>query len=112
MAAVTRSQVSRTNGVVTPIGVLAIAHFNNEDGLKSQGGAAFLETDESGPAILGRANTNGLGSVQQGALEDANVDMTAEMLRMIRAQQAYNGNARALQTGSEMLRSAIENLIR
>jgi flagellar hook protein FlgE len=104
--------VTRTNGVVTPIGVLAIAHFNNEDGLKSQGGAAFLETDESGPPMLGRANTNGLGSVQQGALEDANVDMTSEMLRMIRAQQAYNGNARALQTGSEMLRSAIENLIR
>jgi len=104
--------VTRADGVVTPIGALAIAHFINEDGLKNEGGASFTETDNSGPAILGRANTNGLGSVRQGALEDANVDMTAEMLRMIKAQQAYNGNARALQTGSEMLRSAIENLIR
>ena len=103
--------VVRTDGVVTPIGVLAIAHFNNEDGLKNQGGSAFTETDSSGPALLGRANTGGLGSIQQGALEDANVDMTAEMLRMIKAQQAYNANSRALQTGSEMLRSTIENLI-
>ena len=103
--------VARTDGTVKPIGVLAIAHFNNEDGLKTQGGAAFTETDDSGPALLGRANTGGLGSIQQGAVEDANVDITSEMLRMIRAQQAYNGNARALQTGSEMLRSSIENLI-
>ena len=104
--------VARTDGTVKPIGVLAIAHFNNEDGLKTQGGAAFTETDGSGPALLGRANTAGLGSIQQGAVEEANVDMTSELLRMIRAQQAYNGNARALQTGSEMLRSSIENLIR
>jgi flagellar basal body rod protein FlgG len=53
-----------------------------------------------------------MGVIRQGALEDANVDMTAEMLRMIQAQQAYNGNARALQTGSEMLRSSIETLTR
>ena len=104
--------VTKTGGVVTPIGVLAIAHFNNEDGLKNQGGSVFSETDDSGPALLDRASTNGLGSIQQGAVEDANVDMTAEMLQMIKAQQAYNGNARALQTGSEMLRSTIETLTR
>ena len=40
----------------------------------------------------------------------SNVDLTNEMLHMIQAQQAYNGNARALQTSSEMLRSAIETL--
>ena len=80
--------------------------------MRNQGGAAFTETDESGPVELGRAGTNGLGTIRQGALEEANVDMTAEMLRMIQAQQAYNGNARALQTGSEMLRSSIETLTR
>ena len=48
----------------------------------------------------------------QGTVEEANVDISNEMLRMIQAQQAYNGNARALQTGSEMLRSAIETLMR
>jgi flagellar hook protein FlgE len=53
-----------------------------------------------------------MGDIKQGAVEEANVDISAEMLRMIQAQQAYNGNARALQTGSEMLRSAIETLMR
>ena len=104
--------VTRTDGTVKQIATLAIAHFNNEDGLKNQGGSSFTETDESGPAQLSRASTNGIGSIQQGALEDANVDIASEMLRMIKAQQAYNGNARALQTGSEMLRSSIETLIR
>lgn len=104
--------VTRGDGTVTAIGALAIAHFNNNDGLKNEGGSVFSQTDDSGPAQFDRANTNGLGSIQQGVVEDANVDMTAEMLRMINAQQAYNGNARALQTGSEMLRSAIETLTR
>ena len=104
--------VTRPDGITTPVATLAVARFNNEDGLKNQGGAAFTETDESGPVELGRADINGMGTIQQGALEEANVDMTAEMLRMIQAQQAYNGNARALQTGSEMLRSSIETLTR
>ena len=68
------------------------------------------ETDLSGPAQIGAPSKQGMGDVKQGALEQGNVDMTAELLRMIQAQQAYNGNARALQTGSEMLRSAIETL--
>ena len=104
--------VTRTDGTVTPIATLAIGRFTNEDGLKNQGGSAFTETDASGPVELGRAGANGLGNVQQGSVEDANVNMTAELLHMIQAQQAYNGNARALQTGSEMLRSSIETLTR
>jgi flagellar hook protein FlgE len=104
--------ISKLDGTITPVGTLAISRFINEDGLKNQGGSAFTETDDSGPVELGRAGINGVGSIQQGALEEANVDMTAEMLRMIQAQQAYNGNARALQTGSEMLRSSIETLTR
>ena len=104
--------VSKLDGTITPVATLAIGRFTNEDGLKNQGGAAFTETDESGPVEIGRAGMNGFGVVRQGSLEDANVDMTAEMLRMIQAQQAYNGNARALQTGSEMLRSSIETLTR
>jgi len=104
--------IAKLDGTVTPVATLAIGRFINEDGLRNQGGAAFTETDDSGPVELGRAGTNGLGTIRQGALEEANVDMTAEMLRMIQAQQAYNGNARALQTGSEMLRSSIETLTR
>ncbi len=104
--------VTKTDGTLTRVAAIAIARFNNDDGLKNLGGSSFSETDMSGAVELGRAGRDGFGAVQQGSLEQANVDMTAEMLHMIQAQQAYNSNARALQTGSEMLRSSIETLTR
>jgi flagellar basal-body rod protein FlgG len=54
----------------------------------------------------------GYGSINQGVLEASNVDITQELLSMVTAQQAYNGNSRALQTESEMLRSVTETLIK
>ncbi len=104
--------VQKTDGTSTKIAAVALARFTNEDGLKNLGGSMVGETALSGQAEYSRAGVNGFGDISQGALEQGNVDMTAELLNMIRAQQAYNGNARALQTGSEMLRSAIETLTR
>ena len=89
---------------------VALATFRNEMGLKQVGGATLTETDSSGAPEFSKASYNGTGEIKQGALEGTNVDLTTEMLHMIQAQQAYNGNARALQTSSEMLRSAIETL--
>jgi flagellar hook protein FlgE len=102
--------VTTTDGATKQVAAMAIARFPNEDGLVNKGSASLVATDESGLVEYGKAGQNGLGAVQQGTLEQSNVDMTAEMLRMIQAQQAYNGNSRALQTGSEMLRSTIETL--
>jgi len=104
--------VLRNDGISTKVATVALARFTNDDGLKNLGGSIVGETDLSGPAQFGAPSANGMGDVKQGALEQGNVDMTAELLHMIQAQQAYNGNARALQTGSEMLRSAIETLAR
>ncbi len=104
--------VQRGDGSIVRAGAVALAHFTNPQGLKSASGAVMTETERSGTAEFSRPGLNGLGQVQQGSLEESNVDLTNEMLRMVQAQQAYNGNARALQTGSEMLRSAIETLTR
>jgi flagellar hook protein FlgE len=93
-------------------GAVALASFRNEDGLKNITGAKLKSTDLSGPPELQPAGRNGMGSIQQGALETANVDLTAELMHMVQAQQAYNGNARALQTNSEMIRSAVDTLTR
>jgi flagellar basal-body rod protein FlgG len=89
-----------------------VASFTNDSALASIGAAKLRVTDQSGPAVYHQPSRDGMGEIKQGAVEEANVDISAEMLRMIQAQQAYNGNARALQTGSEMLRSAIETLMR
>lgn len=104
--------VQLANGKSVRAGAIALASFRNEDGLKNVTGAKLKATDASGPADLLPAGRNGLGDIRQGALEAANVDLTAELMHMVQAQQAYNGNARALQTNSEMIRSAVDTLIR
>jgi flagellar hook-basal body protein len=102
--------VQLADGRNVKVASVALANFPNEMGLKQIGGSTLTETETSGTPEFSKASYNGTGEIKQGALEGANVDMTNEMLHMIQAQQAYNGNARALQTSSEMLRSAIETL--
>lgn len=102
--------VQLADGRVQKVASVALATFRNDMGLKPQTGSALTETEASGPPEFSQPTYNGVGEIKQGVLEGANVDLTVEMLHMISAQQAYNGNARALQTSSEMLRSAIETL--
>ena len=104
--------VTTNTGTLVPVGAVAVASFTNETALASAGSAKLKITEQSGPATYHQPTRDGMGDIKQGAVEEANVDISAEMLRMIQAQQAYNGNARALQTGSEMLRSAVETLTR
>lgn len=101
-----------TNGVTTKAGTLAVARFPNEQGLRAQGGSTVIETDRSGPPLFTRPGANGAGLLKQGMLEQANVDITVELLRMIQLQQAYNANSRALQTSSEIYRSTTETIAR
>lgn len=104
--------VTTPNGTNVPAGTIALAEFPNDSGLRSIGGNQLVPTVKSGEPRFAPAQRDGLGTIQQGTLEGSNVDITAEILNMVRAQQAYNGNARALQTSSEMLRTATETLIR
>ena len=104
--------ISTNTGAVVTAGAVAVAGFMNETALTSAGGSKLTVSDRSGPATYHQPSKDGMGEVKQGSVEEANVDVSAEMLKMIQAQQAYNGNARALQTGSEMLRSAVETLTR
>lgn len=105
-------KVTTNTGAVVNAGAVAVASFVNETALTNAGGSKLTISDRSGPASYHQPSRDGMGEIKQGSVEEANVDITAEMLKMVQAQQAYNGNARALQTGSEMLRSAVETLTR
>ena len=107
-----RVSIARNDGSVAAVGTLAMANFSNEGALKQQSGTILKETDRSGPAMFSSPGRNGMGVINQGNLESTNVDITQELLSMVTAQQAYNGNSRALQTESEMLRSVTETLIK
>ena len=87
-----------SNGATYTTGFLGIASFPNDGGLKDIGGNRFVQTGDSGTPAITAAGAPKAGNVMSGALEQANVDITSELMDMIRAQQVYNGNARVLQT--------------
>ena len=84
-------------------GTLALATFSNQGALKNVGSARFAETTYSGQPAFGTAGQSGYGTLQAGALEGSNVDITQEMTVMIRAQQQFSGSARVLQANSDMV---------
>jgi len=80
---------------------LAVANFPNDGGLKAIGNNRYTETGLSGSAIWTPAGAPKAGNIMTGTLEQANVDITNELMDMIRSQQVYNGNARMLQATIE-----------
>lgn len=99
-----------SGGDPVKVAYIATARFENENGMQALGGNKFSATQSSGVAQYGRGGNDGFGTFAQGSLENSNVDITSELMQMIAAQQAYNGNSRALQTGSDMLRSLTEQV--
>jgi flagellar basal-body rod protein FlgG len=93
------------------VGSLQLASFQNPGGLNPVGGNLFLATTASGDAITGTPGQTGLGTINQGFLEQSNVDIVKEMVNMIVAQRAYEVNSRAIRVADDML-SQINNLSR
>ncbi len=94
---------SFTNGQQKALAQLAIATFQNEDGLERIGGNQFAETAASGLAQLGTANTGRFGSIVAGSLEESNVNLANEFTNLIIAQRAFEANSRGIQTADQNL---------
>jgi flagellar hook protein FlgE len=92
-----------TNGKVTPLAQLAIATFANAGGLSREGNNLYAETGQSGQALIGAGQTGGRGSVQQGVLEQSNVDVAKEFTQLIVAQRGYEVNARTVSVSDTVL---------
>ena len=69
-----------------------------------------METAASGPAQTSTPGLNGLGTVQQGAVESSNVNVVEEMVNMIETQRAYEMNTKAISTTDQMLQYFSNNL--
>ncbi len=80
---------------------VALANFPSDQGLKAIGNNRYSETGISGASSITGAGAPKAGNIMTGTLEQANVDITSELMDMIRSQQVYNGNARMLQTTME-----------
>jgi flagellar basal-body rod protein FlgG len=109
-----QGQVSATQpGATTPtqIGQLELSLFVNKAGLQGIGDNLYLETPASGPPQTGQPNTEGYGNLQQGSLEQANVEAVSEISDLIAAQRAYEMNAKVITASDQMLQSA-SNMMR
>lgn len=98
---------SYTNGEMRTTGYVALANFNNLNGLKPSGDNAWVETGASGQPIVGRPGTNGLASIKGQAVEESNVDMSQELVRMIIAQRFYQANAQTIKTQDQIVQTLI-----
>ncbi len=101
-------------GQSTPaqLGTIQLATFANPGGLNSIGGNLFEQTASSGNPITDNPGGNtGMGTLQQGYLENSNVDVVEEFVQMILAQRAYESNSKVVHVADDMY-SQINNMIR
>ena len=96
-----------SNGQSKPAGQVEIATFRNAQGLQAVGGNAWTRTYASGDPIVGVPGEGSLGVLQAGALEESNVDLTAELVNMITAQRVYQANAQTIKTQDQVLQTIV-----
>jgi len=96
-----------TNGQSRAQGQIALANFINPQGLVAEGNNQWSETSDSGQPVVGSPGAGSLGGVQSGALEEANVDMTEELVKMITAQRVYQANAQTIRTQDQILQTLV-----
>ncbi|MFH1710056.1 MAG: flagellar basal-body rod protein FlgG [bacterium] len=98
--------VSIDNSVtVQDVGQVPLVKFFNPAGLKSIGQNLFVETESSGTQMIGIANQEGFGTINQYALESSNVDVMSEMMRMVMIQRIFETVSKAVQSYDGMLAS-------
>ncbi|NCN28582.1 flagellar hook protein FlgE [bacterium] len=98
---------SYSNGVTRPIAELALARFENNEGLYKTGGNRFKEAVNSGQPLVGSAGTAGRGRVMSKSLENSNVDLAAEFVKMIQTQRNFQANAKTITASDELLQDII-----
>jgi flagellar hook protein FlgE len=100
-------QAQFTNGNSVNLGQIALANFANPQGLQQQANQSWVQTYASGAPVAGTAGQAGLGTVQSGAVEESNVDITAQLVNMITAQRDFQANAQMVTTDDQITQTII-----
>ncbi|MHB1354105.1 MAG: flagellar hook protein FlgE, partial [Thiobacillus sp.] len=96
-----------TNGQSAVLGQVVLANFANPNGLQQLGNNMWSETATSGTPLVGTPDSGGLGVLQSSAVEDSNVDLTAELVNMITAQRVYQANAQTIKSQDAVLQTLV-----
>lgn len=91
------------------LGQLDLVDFINPAGLQSTGGNLYKETAASGAPNVGIAANDGYGTIEQGALENSNVEVVEELVKMITVQRAYEMNSKVVSAADQMLQFLTQN---
>ncbi|HXX21522.1 MAG TPA: flagellar hook-basal body complex protein [Terriglobia bacterium] len=92
-----------SNGQTLTLGQVALATFQNTQGLQLNGANTFVATPSAGIPSIGAPNSGGRGTIIGQSLEASNVDMTTELSDLIVAERDYQSNARAISTADQMI---------
>ena len=92
-----------SNGETRAAGQISLVNFRNTQGLQPMSGGMWSATFSSGDPLRGEPGSGNFGALRAGALEDSNVDITAELVNMMTAQRAYQANAQTIKTQDQVL---------
>jgi len=96
-----------TNGETKNLGQVVLASFANPHALKPLGNNRWEETSDSGIPVVGVPGSGDLGQMQSAAVEESNVDLTAQLVNMITAQRNYQANAQTIKTQDAVLQTLV-----
>ena len=96
-----------SNGESKDLGQVVLANFANPNGLASIGNNQWEEGPDSGPALVGAPGSGRLGVIQASAVEESNVDLTAELVNMITQQRNYQSNAQSIKTQDQIMQTLV-----
>jgi flagellar hook protein FlgE len=99
---------SFSNGQTQELGLVAIATFANQDGLQSSGDTEWIATFDSGSAVLNPPGTGLSGTLTSAALEQSNVDLSSELVKLIEAQRNFQANSKTLETLNTVTQSILQ----
>ena len=101
-------QAKFSNGSSEPLGRVAMARFRNEQGLTQTGNTSWKESQSSGDPLAGEAGSGSFGAINSTALEQANVDLTTELVDLISAQRNFQANSRALEVNQTLSQTILQ----
>ena len=96
-----------SNDQTRDLGQVVLANFTNPNGLVNLGSNQWAESSVSGPPLVGAPNSGSLGVLQSAAVEESNVDLTAELVSMITQQRNYQANAQSIKTQDSVLQTLV-----
>jgi len=96
-----------SNGQTRDLAQVVLGNFTNPNGLNSLGNNQWAETADSGQPLIGVPGSGTLGVIQSAAIEEANVDLTAELVNLITFQRAYQANAQTVRAQDQILQTLV-----